>query len=135
MAHIPRVAALVGRSGSGKTTLVTELIRRFCAAGRSVGAIKHTHHSLNYEDRGDTAKFRAAGANPVILAGTGEAVVFADKPRRVTFEEPADLLTLLPVDIVLIEGFKTYQGWPVIEVDRTITVDDAVRILDRIWHP
>lgn len=131
-----RVAALTGRSGSGKTTLVTELIRRYRAAGQTVGAIKHTHHPLNYEERGDTAAFRQAGADPVILARDGEAIVFGDeKPRRVTFADPRELLNLLSADIVLIEGFKTYDGWPRIEVDRTMTADDAALILDRICPP
>ena len=134
MAHI---AALVGRSGSGKTTLVTELIRRYVAAGRTVGAIKHTHHPLNFEDRGDTARFRQAGADPVILAGSGEAVVFrgAARPARVAFRDPHELLNLLSADIVLVEGFKTFDGWPKVEVDRLMTADDAAGILDRIWRP
>ena len=132
-----RVAALVGRSGSGKTTLVTELIRRHVAAGASVAAIKHTHHPLNFEDRGDTGKFRAAGADPVILAGSGEAVVFtaAARPSRVEFHEPRELLNLLPAEVIFVEGFKAYDGWPKIEVDRTMTADDAAAILDRIWRP
>src|SRR5215212_9393425 len=62
------VAAFIGASRSGKTTLIAELIGRYVAAGLRVGAIKHTHHALNEENRGDTALFRAAGAEPVILA-------------------------------------------------------------------
>ena len=130
-----RVAALVGRSGSGKTTLVTELIRRYRAKGATVGAIKHTHHPLNFEDRGDTARFRAAGADPVILAADREAVVFSGRPHRVAFRDPGELLNLLAVDIVFVEGFKAFDGWPKIEVDHAMTADDACRILDRIWHP
>ena len=63
-----KIAALTGYSGSGKTTLLVQLIQRFVAEGKRVGAIKHTHHHLNEENRGDTAKFRAAGAEPA--AGT-----------------------------------------------------------------
>ena len=71
-----KVAAITGVSGAGKTTLIVALIRRFVAAGERVGAIKHTHHVLNEERRGDTGAFLDAGAEPVVFAGNGEAVVF-----------------------------------------------------------
>src|SRR5947209_20184023 len=88
----PEVVALAGPSGSGKTTRLVEAIRANIAAGRSVGAIKHTHHALNEENRGDTAAFLAAGARPVILAGDGEAVIFdGATARRLVYAEAADL--------------------------------------------
>ena len=130
-----RVAAFAGPSGSGKTTVITGLIRRYRSAGMTVGAIKHTHHPLNEEDRGDTSRFRAAGADPVILAGADEAVVFAATTQRVKYSNPLELLTLLPTDIILIEGFKTYGEWPKLDVDRSLTADGAAAILDRIWPP
>jgi molybdopterin-guanine dinucleotide biosynthesis protein B len=102
------VIAISGPSGSGKTTRLVELIRTSVAAGRSVGAIKHTHHPLNEENRGDTAAFLAAGARPVILAGDGEAVVFdGASARRVTYVEPQDLLVHCTADLVVVEGFKS----------------------------
>ena len=101
-----KVAAITGYSGSGKTTLIAALIRRYVAEGKRVGAIKHTHHVLNEENKGDTAKFRAAGAEPVILAGTGAAVIFlALGTLRVTYDHPRDLLLHFDTDIVLVEGF------------------------------
>src|SRR5438045_969318 len=103
-----RVAAITGWSGSGKTTLVVELIARFVARGMRVAAIKHTHHPINYRDQGDTARFRAAGAHPVILAGDGQAVVFAAGATRVAYDDPRELLAFVSdADIVLIEGFKS----------------------------
>ena len=96
-----------GPSGSGKTTRLVELIRSAVAAGRSVGAIKHTHHTLNDDERrGDTGRFLAAGARPVILAGDGEAVVFDNVPRRVAYSSLSDLLGMIAADLVVIEGFK-----------------------------
>jgi molybdopterin-guanine dinucleotide biosynthesis protein B len=98
---------IAGASGTGKTTRLVELIRSAVDEGRSVGAIKHTHHPLNEENRGDTARFLAAGAKPVILAGNGEAVVFdGTSTRRVAYSEQADLLALLTNDLVVVEGFK-----------------------------
>src|SRR5438067_12250421 len=71
-----KVAAITGVSGAGKTTLIVALIRRFVAAGERVGAIKHTHHVLNEERRGDTGALRDAGAEPLAFAGNCEAVAF-----------------------------------------------------------
>ena len=96
-----------GPSGSGKTTRLVELIRSAVAQGRTVGAIKHTHHQLNEENRGDTAAFLNAGARPVILAGDGEAVVFdGATARRVAYSSLPDLLALMTSDLVVVEGFK-----------------------------
>jgi molybdopterin-guanine dinucleotide biosynthesis protein B len=123
------VAAVVGPSGSGKTTLLVALIRHFVTEGRSVGAIKHTHHELSTVNRGDTAAFVEAGAHPVILAGNGDAIVFG--VGRVKFDSPADLLFHFDTDLVLIEGFKEFDGWPRIEA---MSFRDALGQLERIWR-
>jgi molybdopterin-guanine dinucleotide biosynthesis protein B len=132
------VAAITGLSESGKTTLIVQLIEHFIAAGKRVGAIKHTHHPLNEEDRGDTARFRAAGANPVILAREHEAVLF-DLPgaSRVRYENPADLLLHFDTDVVLVEGFHHHGLWPQIEIraEARPTLEDVLADLDRIWRP
>jgi molybdopterin-guanine dinucleotide biosynthesis protein B len=131
------VAAISGLSGSGKTTLIVALIGHYLAAGRSVAAIKHTHHPLNEEHRGDTAKFLAAGARPVILANDGEAVLFDPAPRRIRFSRPGELLEPLGAEIVLVEGFHRFGGWPRMEIrrERRPSLQEAVANLDRIWHP
>ena len=131
-----KVAAITGFSGSGKTTLITRLIERYTGEGLRVGAIKHTHHPLNEEDRGDTGRFRAAGADPVILARTGEAVMFSGAgTRRIAYERPGDLLAYFDTDIVLVEGFKELGEWPKISIsaDARPTVAELAANLDRIW--
>ena len=131
------VAAVTGLSGSGKTTLVEALIRRYVAGGARVAAIKHTHHLLNDDDRGDTARFRAAGAEPVIFAGDGEAIVLPSH-LHVRFQLPPELLEHAgDVDIVLVEGFRGFTEWPHIEVVCGVwrTAGEAAAMLDRIWHP
>ena len=127
-----RVAAIIGHSGSGKTTLITGLIRHFVTSGLRVAAIKHTHHPLNVERRGDTAAFQDAGAEPVIFARDSEAI---HDGKRIEFGSPHELLDRIDADVVLIEGFKQIDLWPRIEIDRSsrISVQDAVAILDRIW--
>ncbi len=132
-----KVVAFAGDSGSGKTTAIAALIRHFVSAGQSVGAIKHTHHPINEEDRGDTATFRRAGAEPVILASAGEAVLFSGEARqRITFNDPRGLLRHFDTDIVLIEGFKTLDAWPRVELDsqHRRTTQELLAILDRIWR-
>jgi molybdopterin-guanine dinucleotide biosynthesis protein MobB len=132
-----KVAAITGYSGAGKTTLISALIRRYIGQGLRVGAIKHTHHPLNEENRGDTARFRAAGAEPVILAGAGEAVIFlAVGTMRVTFETPRDLLLHFDTDVVLVEGFKELGEWPQVQIssDARPTVEELAANLDRIWR-
>lgn len=113
-----RVLAIIGASRSGKTTRIAELIREAVARGERVGAIKHTHHPLNEEDRGDTRIFREAGAEPVILAGDGKAVVFrGSTTQRITFGKPRELLEHFDVDVVYIEGFKQADDWPRLQLE------------------
>ena len=112
-----KVLALTGRSGSGKTTAIESLIARLVARGTSVGAIKHTHHPLNFDDRGDTARFRRAGANPVILASDDGAVLFdGDRTVKLSFGDVSDLIARFDTSIVLIEGFGGSGSWPSIEL-------------------
>jgi molybdopterin-guanine dinucleotide biosynthesis protein B len=111
-----KVVALVGDSGSGKTTLICRAIEQLVADGVSVGAIKHTHHELNRERRGDTARFLDAGAAEVILAGNGIAI--DPNGGEVAFDTPDELLRHLHTEVVLVEGFKQFAGWPRIEVHR-----------------
>ncbi len=131
------VAAITGFSGAGKTTLIVALIRRFVAEGKRVGAIKHTHHVLNEEHRGDTGKFLDAGAEPVVFAGKGEAVVFRHNgTARIGFDDERALLELFDTDVVLVEGFKSSDVWPKVELvsERRLDVEEAAAILDRIWR-
>ena len=133
-----KVAAITGFSGAGKTTLIVALIRRFLAAGARVGAIKHTHHVLNEEHRGDTGAFLDAGAEPVVFAGRGEAVVFRHSGiMRVRFDDERELLQQFgDDDVVLVEGFKSSEAWPRVELsrERRMSEDEAAAILDRIWR-
>lgn len=133
-----KVAAITGFSGAGKTTLIVALIRRFAAAGARVGAIKHTHHVLNEERRGDTGAFLDAGAEPVVFAGKNEAVVFRHSgTMRVRYDDERELLQQFGDDhVVLVEGFKSSEAWPQVELnrERRLSADDAAAILDKIWR-
>jgi molybdopterin-guanine dinucleotide biosynthesis protein B len=133
-----RVAAVTGLSGSGKTTLIEALIRIYVARGERVAAIKHTHHELNLENRGDTSRFLAAGASPVALVSGGEAAIWsaaALPPLRVEINESGGMaaaLQIIEADIVLVEGFKDDRTHP--RVEPRTTPDEAAAMLDRIWR-
>jgi molybdopterin-guanine dinucleotide biosynthesis protein B len=134
-----RIAAITGFSGAGKTTLIAALIRRYIAEGQRVAALKHTHHKLNAERRGDTGQFLDAGADPVIFADAQRAVVFRGNGDAgwIEYRSPDDLVAAIDADIVLVEGFKSHHGWPQVPIDaeRRPTVDELAAILDRIWRP
>jgi len=96
---------IAGWSGSGKTTLITALIPLLRARGLTVSTIKHAHHNTQLDQPGkDSFRHAEAGAQEVILATATGLALFA----RQTEPPLADLLArLTPVDLVLIEGFKT----------------------------
>lgn len=114
--------------------MIEALIRLYVARGERVAAIKHTHHVLNRENRGDTARFLAAGAGPVILAGDRDAILWSPaEVLQIRYDTPSDLLThTSPAGIVLVEGFKEYAGWAHIEPRQS--APEAAAMLDRIWR-
>ncbi|MEO8032981.1 MAG: molybdopterin-guanine dinucleotide biosynthesis protein B [Acidobacteriota bacterium] len=129
-----KIIQVVGWSGSGKTTLIVDLIGRFRARGFKIGALKHTHHPLEADERGDTARFRLAGANPVILAGDGDALLGG---IRQTFDSTEQLLGYLHgVELVFVEGFKQRALGTRIELESGKWVDAATieRELDTLWR-
>lgn len=112
-----QVLGIVGWSGSGKTTLLTKLIPLLRAKGQTVSSVKHTHHGFDMDRPGkDTYRHREAGAHEVlIVAGTRWALL-----HEVVGPEPPlpELLKRMqPVDLVLVEGYKTHP-FPKLEVYR-----------------
>jgi len=97
VSDLPRVIQVVGDSGSGKTLVVERCIRRLRARGLLVAVVKHSHHSPDLEGK-DTERFTAAGAT---------VVLFASRTSFLAFSGPArPLVRLLPVDVVLVEGYS-----------------------------
>lgn len=103
-----KVIGIVGWSGSGKTTLLTALLPLLRADGLTVSTVKHTHHGFDMDRPGkDTFRHREAGAQEVLVtSGTRWALlheVTGPEPRL-----PELLARMQPVDLVLVEGFKTH---------------------------
>jgi molybdopterin-guanine dinucleotide biosynthesis protein A len=116
--HPQRVWGVTGWKNTGKTGLTERLVAYLTAQGLSLSTIKHAHHDADVDRPGtDSFRHRAAGAREVILS----------TPRRwALMHEPADgtepplaahLARLSPVDLVLVEGYKSAPH-PKIETHR-----------------
>ena len=113
-----KIWGIVGWKNTGKTNLVMRLVTEFRARGLTVSTIKHAHHGADLDRRGtDSFGHREAGAAEVILA-TPARVAILQELRGAPEPTLDDLVArLLPVDLVLVEGFKA-AGHPKIETHR-----------------
>lgn len=118
-----KAIGIVGYSNTGKTTLIEKLIPLLRARGLTVSAIKHAHHGFDMDRPGkDSWRYRDAGAGQVLIATGKRWALLTETP-----EAPAaldDLLArLAPVDLVIVEGFRSEGSIPRIEVRRTTNVE------------
>lgn len=116
-----KVYGITGRKNSGKTGLVERLVAHFIAQGLRVSTVKHAHHEIDVDHPGrDSFRHRAAGAAEVIVASPHRWALMGE--MRGASEPPLDALLakLSPVDLVLIEGYKT-ASHPKIECHRAET--------------
>jgi len=113
-----RVIGLAGWQGAGKTTLLAKVIPRLVARGRTVSTVKHAHAGFDIDQPGkDSHTHRMAGATEVLV---GSANRFALVHELRGAPEPplsALLAKLAPVDLVIVEGYKTHPH-PKLEVHR-----------------
>lgn len=113
-----KVIGLTGWSGSGKTTLMVKLLPVLIGRGLSVSTLKHAHHAFEIDYPGkDSFEHRKAGAREVLVSSARRFALIHEL-REEAEPRLADLLQRLsPVDLVLVEGFKTAVH-PKIEVLR-----------------
>ncbi len=110
------VVSVVGRSNVGKTTFLEKLIRELKRRGHRVGTIKHYEHDFEVDQPGkDSWRHAQAGSDVVVISSPHKLALI----RRMNEELPlAEIVaTMLPVDIVLTEGYKR-EDRPKIEVFR-----------------
>ncbi|MBB3900351.1 molybdopterin-guanine dinucleotide biosynthesis protein B [Roseococcus suduntuyensis] len=113
-----RVIGFAGWSGAGKTTLVTRLIPFLAGQGVTVSTIKHAHSRFDLDRPGkDSHAHREAGAAQVLLASSQRWALLTELRGAPEPELPELLAQLAPVDLVLVEGFKSGPH-PRIEVHR-----------------
>lgn len=112
------IIGIIGWSGSGKTTLLGKLIPDLTARGLSVSTMKHTHHEFDMDQPGkDSYRHREAGAKEVLLT-SGNRWALLHELRDAPEYAMDDLIKMMaPVDILLIEGFKSHT-YPKIEINR-----------------
>jgi len=114
-----RVIGLAGYSGAGKTTLIKNLVPHLTARGITVSTVKHAHHRFDIDHPGkDSYAHREAGAKEVLIV-SGERFALMHELRGDDEPPLARLLSLMtPVDVVLVEGFKS-EAYPKIEIHRS----------------
>lgn len=109
---------LVGWSGSGKTTLMEHLIPELTGRGLSVSTMKHTHHKFEIDKPGkDSFKHRMAGATQVAVLSSARWALVHELRGAPEPNVDEMIAKMAPVDLVLIEGFKTHAH-PKVEVFR-----------------
>lgn len=103
------ILQIVGYQNSGKTTLMTKLIQALNQNGVRVGTIKHHGHGgiPDSVDSGkDSQKHRQAGAAVTAVEGAGMLQIQAYKIDGWELKDIVSLYNKLPIDIILMEGFK-----------------------------
>lgn len=114
----PFIVGIAGWKNSGKTTLVEKLVTRLVALGSSVSTVKHTHHDLDPDERGrDSGRHRAAGARETMVVAPTRWMLNGTVRDEADLPLASALGRLAPVDVVLVEGFKSVPI-PKIEVRR-----------------
>lgn len=126
------VIGIAGWKNSGKTTLVEALVRTLSGRGRTVATLKHAHHDFDIDREGtDSFRHRAAGAREVaIVSARRWALIHESGPEP---EPPLEamLARLAPVDIVIVEGFKSAPH-PKIETRRIAAADTRPLAVDNV---
>jgi molybdopterin-guanine dinucleotide biosynthesis protein B len=114
-----RIIGLVGWSGAGKTTLLTAVMPRLIAKGLSVSTIKHAHHGFDLDQPGkDSWRHRQAGAREVLIASARRFALMHELRDESEAHLPQLLSRLAPVDLVIVEGYKS-EPYAKIEVHRS----------------
>jgi molybdopterin-guanine dinucleotide biosynthesis protein B len=103
-----RIIGLAGWSGAGKTTLLAKIIPLLVARGLKVSTIKHAHHNFDIDHPGkDSWTHRQAGASEVLIASERRFALMHELRGAPELTLPELLTKLSPVDLVIVEGFKT----------------------------
>lgn len=125
-----KIIGISGWSGNGKTTLLDKLIPELKNRGLTISTLKHAHHRFDIDHEGkDSYRHRAAGAAEVMISSSNRWALIhehRDQPEA-SFGELVAKIT--PVDILLVEGFKT-EDFPKIEIWRDSVKSDFLHEKD-----
>ena len=116
----PAIIGIVGAHNSGKTTFITEVIALLKEKNIKVCAIKHDPKGKSETDvKGkDSYRMYQAGAEQVILVSPKKITSFIRNYGDENINKIIGKFTTDDIDIVIVEGFKGYQGFDKFEVIR-----------------
>ncbi|MGE5504622.1 MAG: molybdopterin-guanine dinucleotide biosynthesis protein B [Actinomycetota bacterium] len=121
-----RVFGITGRSGSGKTTLMVRLLPWLRQIGISVSTVKQAHERFDVDQPGkDSYEHRMAGAREVMVASARRWALMHEYRDHPEYTMDQLLARMTPVDLVLVEGFRTWAH-DRIEVVRASTGRDPL---------
>lgn len=101
------VLGFAARSGTGKTTLLRQLIPLLKAEQLRLGLIKHTHHHITFDNAGLTRRLFAAGIDVTATSPQISMAEYHLDGDQDPLLSGIDRYRHLPIDLLLIEGFKT----------------------------
>ncbi|GAA0593038.1 molybdopterin-guanine dinucleotide biosynthesis protein B [Virgibacillus siamensis] len=101
-----QICQIAGYKNSGKTTLMNELIGYFFETGVRVGTLKHHGHG-GEPDLGKPTDSRQHLDSGAVMSGVqGETISQFTLKMPLDLDELVQLYSSMPVDLLLIEGFK-----------------------------
>ncbi|EZP78787.1 molybdopterin-guanine dinucleotide biosynthesis protein B [Parageobacillus genomosp. 1] len=132
---------VVGYKNSGKTTLIEKWVKIASSEGYRVGTIKHHGHGGEPERRyanADSERHERAGAVCVSVEGDGLLELHARRPSW-SLAQILSFYQLLPLDFVLVEGYKS-ERYPKVVMVRNEEDWDSLSQLSNIiavimWQP
>ncbi|OIJ18456.1 molybdopterin-guanine dinucleotide biosynthesis protein B [Anaerobacillus alkalidiazotrophicus] len=107
-----QIIQVAGFSNSGKTTLVEKLVRLLTKEGYRVGTLKHHGHGgqLTSTDYGkDSWKHSQAGSIATCAVSAGDLQLTINREQHWEVDELLSIYCKLPIDVIVIEGFKMAQ--------------------------
>jgi molybdopterin-guanine dinucleotide biosynthesis adapter protein len=103
-----KVIGIAGWSGAGKTTLISRVIPYLRQQGLRISVIKHAHHDFDVDIPGkDSWVHRQSGAEEVLVSSANRWVLMHELRGAVEPQLPELLKKMSPVDLVVLEGFKS----------------------------
>ena len=128
-----KIIGVVGWKDAGKTTLIEKLIKEFNLRNLTVSTIKHSHHNVSLDRQGtDSFRHYNAGSKETILASDSNWIKFSRQTSDCEISLDHLIKQIIPVDIVIVEGFKVSghrkvelvnninERKPLYETDKTI---------------
>lgn len=112
------VLGFAARSGTGKTTLLKQLIPLLKEKNYRLGLIKHTHHRITFDNRGLSKRVFAQGIDVIATSPELSMAEWHHENPATALAEGIASYRYLPIDLLLIEGFK-HADFPKIELHRT----------------